>query len=214
MKSKLLTIAFAAFAMMVAPQAQGAISYALTFDGCTGGCGSGPFGSILLTALDSQTIDVKVTLNPGFDFVNTGAGNAIQFRIIGDPVTISVITPGFATAAPKTSGPLSGFNYAIECLNTAAGCGSGGSNPNPGPLEFTVFRATGFGGISEASLIGNNPTNNYFFSADIKGAGTGNTGNVFAGGTAVVVPEPLTMSLVGAGLFAIGFWKRKNRRSA
>jgi hypothetical protein len=83
MKSRLLTITVGAIVLSLAPHAQGAISYSLAIDGCSGGCGPAPFGNVVLTALDSQTVDVKVTLLSPHEFVNTGSGNALEFDIAG-----------------------------------------------------------------------------------------------------------------------------------
>ena len=215
MKSTFLTIAFAAFATMVAPQAQGSTSYALTVDNCTGSCGTSPFGTINLQQLNSTDVQVTVTLFDGNQFANS-AGEALAFNI--DPavgaIAVPTITAGYSLGSGGFSkNPLGTFSNFIHC----DACGSGGSNPQPGPLVFTV-RATG---LLEASFIAADPEGNlgaFYFVSDIISGTTGNTGNVAAPGgtveTHAVTPEPVSMSLVGAGLLAIGLWKRKNRRTA
>ena len=70
------------------------ITYTLTQDGCTGGCGTGPFGTIQLTdsGAGSTIVAVLVTLAPGERFAGTGAGDALEFNVAGSAVTISGFT--------------------------------------------------------------------------------------------------------------------------
>src|SRR4051794_8081224 len=118
------------------------ISYTLDQNGCSGGCGAGPYGTVKLDdSKGTDIVDVLVTLTKGVDFVSTGAGSALEFNLAGNPsitaANIDNITNGFAFGAPDPSGAFGAFMYTIVCT-VPTGCGNGGSNPNPGPLTFDL----------------------------------------------------------------------------
>ncbi len=183
----------------LAPSAQ-ALSFSLTEDGCTGGCGTGPYGTVaLLQGVDANTVNITVTLNAPSLFVSTGGPHhALAFSIAGNPaVTIASLPAGFEVGpAPTSASPFGSFGYSVNC----PGCGPGASHAKPGPLTLTVSSA---GGLTPADFIGN--AGGYFFSADIIGP-SGNTGNV-----AALIPEPTTALLLTSGLVGIAIaGKRRN----
>jgi len=183
------------------------ITYTLTQDGCTGGCGTGPFGTIQLTdaGAGSTSVTVLVTLAAGERFAGTGAGDALEFNVAG-PITITGISTGFAVGpAPDTASTFGTFLASVTCT----ACTGGNAGNPPGPLSFTVNKATG---ITINSFTAN--AAGFFFASDIVGA-SGNpppTGNVAAIGTTTTTPEPISSALVGGGLISLFLLRRRARK--
>jgi hypothetical protein len=196
------------------------LSYSLTLDDCSGGCGSAPFGTVTVTSISSTEVSVDLTLAAGEVFATGGAGDALLFDISGDPsITITGLTSGF-TATSTASGKSTHadgtgtWEYWIDCTS----CGSGTSPPtNSGPLDFDVTVA---GGITPASFIQNGDS--LYFATDI-GSGCsgsplgscGNTGDVAAPSITPLSPTPLPGALVlfGTVLFGgLGVSKWRKRR--
>ena len=174
------------------------------------GNGTGPFGTITLTQLTSSSVGVDVSLNTNYSFVDTGSHQSFGFNLTsGLPTaTIAVSTAGFAPASAFSNGTAGSFAYAIACT----GCGSGGSSPIHGPLDFTVSVATG--SLSVTDFVAN--AAGFTFAADVIGpnaTGATFTGLVESNGTASgrspTVPEPLSLSLVGGGLLALGLLRKR-----
>src|SRR2546422_8829700 len=127
-------VALVGLSFMVGTPSAQAIPFSLNQDGCTGGCGSGStvFGTVdVVQGVDANHVNVTVTLNLPSMFVKTGAGEALEFNITGDPaITITGLTSGFSVGpAPASASVFGAFDYSIHC----SGCGNGGSGPHPPP---------------------------------------------------------------------------------
>jgi hypothetical protein len=230
-----------AFALVAATVGFAAPAMALSFTLDTwqgSGTQTGPFGTVTLTT-DGTGVDVLVHLANNEGFVHTGAGDALDFYLATpgspptaiSPITIANLTSGFGllstTAGTYNAGGAKGFDYAIGC-NTA--CGSGGSNVYVGDISFTVNNVTLADFLpSPGDAHGNN--GGFYFASDIcLGTNTvvtndvstttcsgtpGATGPVSAEtpGTPRQVPEPLTLSLFGAGVLGAAAMRRRRKKA-
>ncbi len=201
---KVLPAVIALSLLAAAPEAKATI-ITLTDDGCTDTCGTGPFGQIELIQTTALLVTVTLTLSPNVRFAGTGAGEALEFNVLGPAITIADITANFVIGpAPASASTFGSFLQSVTC-DTCKGGNAG--NPS-GPLSFTVTRASG---VTIADFGTN--AKGYMFASDIVGA-NGNTGNVGAPGTpGSQVPEPVSLSLMGGGLLMLAL-RRAHLRSS
>jgi len=180
------------------------ITFTLTQDGCTGTCGTAPFGTITLTdngSGSSAFVTVKETLATNERFAGTGAGDALEFSVAG-AITLSNFSSGFgAGPGPDTASTFGTFLESATCTT----CQGGNASNPPGPLSFNVSSATG---VTVSSFIAN--AGGYFFSADIVG-NNGNTGNVAAMAGTASAPEPASGLLVAAAFGLVGLYGARKR---
>jgi hypothetical protein len=200
-------------------------------------------------------VDVEVVLNAGNGFVDTGNANgnhpdfawtldsAIGALSLAD---ITILEDGLDPLGDPsgpwnwvfggpvtTSDSLGTFGYHFRCSdpNPPAGtqrCGSGASNPNPGPLQFRITKA----GLLLTSFLpstGAGLGEHHYFVADIiagEPGGGGATGLVWADSSVtiddqcftncgtVATPEPASMMLLGTGLVGLTSAVRRRRRTS
>jgi len=215
MRNSLLVLLLAAAVMMVAPTAAKAdISYNLTVDHCTGGCGTSalnPGATVLLQDQGGGSVKVTVTLNDGNKFVNTGAGlqNTFDFNLNGFSSVsgISVATAGFSSAG-NTAGSYHFDGFGDFMYSIVWGSQGGGNASNSNPLVFTVTAV----GLTEGSFAQNSTGGapSTFFGADVLSGTTGNTGPI-GGGSLTSTPEPASLALFSAGLIGLGGLIRRRK---
>jgi hypothetical protein len=156
-------------------------------------------------------VDVKVTLENGTQgFVTTGNHTSFAFNLspttgitsanIGNltpTATFTVLSPAPGTFPDPAFGP---FLYGITCSIC-----QGGSNPQIGPLEFTIS------GVTTQNFLN---VDGFVFAADLKGPG-GGTGAVAGDPLVTAIPEPSTWAMMLLGFLGIGFmtYRRKGRQS-
>jgi hypothetical protein len=173
------------------------------------------FGSVDVSVLDSDSLRIKVTLDPDYRFHGGNANHpALTFETAGSfPVTIENLTNGFSGTGPGEgaySAPpfASGWDYRITC---GAACGAGWGGGFAGPLQFDI---THVGGITLAAITYGATYNGVpiFFTTDLVER-DGDTGNV--GAILTAVPEPSTWVMMILGFFGIGFvaYRRKSEGS-
>jgi hypothetical protein len=189
------------------------VSYAVTFDitsdHCTGGCGTAPFGTVDVTQVGAN-VHIVVDLANGppntVGWAQTGAGDFQLFKfnatgvVVGD---ISVVQTFASNTLQANTGAFNGdgtgpFTFGISC--TTCGNGNLGITSN---LDFTIAMAT------IADVTAGNPLN--IFVADVFSGQTGNTGPVDVSGSPSQVPLPPAALLFGTALVGMTVLGRRRR---
>jgi hypothetical protein len=208
MRSKLTLLALLGLGLELPAMAD---VYSLSIDHCSGGCGAPPFGTIDVTQVATDTVQVDVSLAPGDKFVKTGFPGSFAFDLVGNPaISITDLTAGWsllsANAASLHFDGFGNLEYALVCTV----CGNGASHPFAGPISFDVTAA----GLTPANFqeLSSGGSAQVYFVADILGT-TGKTGPVGATLITTSVPEPATLGLMTLGLAGVTLLRRRRSLS-
>jgi len=239
MRKILLLIAFLSLGL-AGRHANADSVYTLDYDSCTGGCGNGQgtsnnnFGYVTLSQIGTNQVSVTLQITDPSYIVNTGNGtNHAPFAFNTDKgITISniadsVSSPSTYFSAAATNASVSGlglFDYEINCTSNCTPGASGGGEGTY--LNFLVTANSG--ALNLADFVAN--ANGFYFATDIIGP-SGLTGEVAANQAPTVttgggsgsgsgngggnVPEPASLTIMGAGLAALGSlrrWRIRARR--
>jgi len=118
--------------------------FTLTLDGCTGTCGTAPFGTIQLVQTTPTLVTVTETLSAGERFAGTGAGDALEFNVLG-PITINVLTSGFAIGPGPDSASTFGTFLKVGYLHYLPGWQGQQSNGSAGVHGHFRWRRQHYG---------------------------------------------------------------------
>ena len=210
-RTGLLTVALLGVMGATIPAAQGAVVFKLDQ---SVGFGSGPFGTVTLNQTSPTLVTVVETLFAGVNWAGTGAGEALEFNIAGDPainIAISNTNNNQTNFAAGVGGadasPYGTFDYFIHCITCQGGSGPGGT------LTFTVSLASNAAlDINSFKVLSTLPPGNVqaYVASDIcfqasTGACTANVAAI----NSSTVPEPITSGLVGTGLVSLFFLRRR-----
>jgi len=198
----------------VASASANTITFQLTSDHCgstvnPGGCiavDGASAGTVTITDGVAGVVNVSVNLGSAYKFVHTGFDADFGFNLSSNPaITYSSVSAGFTQIGtnPVSAGSLhmdgtGFFEYGVVCT----ACGTGGSNPQTGPLTFTITGS----GLSTSSFEQN--AVGEYFAVDL--IGNGNTGAVDASTPSTSVPDGgSTAALLGSVLLAVGMLRRR-----
>lgn len=207
MKKLIAAVAFAGALAFAGSSAQASVvTYDLTVDHCTSGCGSSNYGTITVDTTNTSSELVTINLTSGYQF---HGGNNGLISVVFDATGITSVTPSPVTSNTGATFTWAGgsfhqdgfgtFNNEVDATNT--GCTTG--NLCGSSMQFTVA------GTNIAWLASTGGSPSVTFSVDVAGVNpngtpiSGETGPI--GGVVAAVPEPSTWAMMLLGFFGLGF---------
>ena len=174
--------------------------------------GAGPYGTVELQ-LSGSAINFTIDLAPGFHLIDTGVHEAFTFNdTLTGAVTISAFSDSSLYSQESGAGPFKNPGYGYFTNAVKSSCTNGGGCGD-NTLTFTVTRTGGFTDVNQLVALSTNGGPDGYFAADLSNA-NGNTGvvGVTGFGTTSSVPEPISSTLVGAGLISLFILRRRPNR--
>lgn len=164
----------------------------------------GPYATVTYV-LNGSSIDVTVTMFPGFQAFGQGNGNSgiFGFNVVGSTLGLTITNMVNINGAFPLGGQMDGFgnfDVTLECCNPANAVNS---------FSFTVSRA---GGFSSASDLFEANANGAHFAVHIAPTNGNPTGFAADTGQNTETPEPASMLLLGTGLLGTAAGLRKRFR--
>jgi len=210
--NKFLGLVALVAAAVVVP-ANATVVYDLTSNHCgvPADCGAPGtiFGNVSLDQ-NGTTVDFTVHLNnPPYVYAQTGSVDFMLFKFNATGVVLGDITVNQTVAGQTLAGAVGTFNgdgtgtfgFAIQCTTCGNGIQTFSNN-----LVFHVTNAT-IAELTVPNALGN------VFVADIGNSLNGATGPIDASTPHTPVPEPITSGLVGTGLLALAFLRRRTGKA-
>jgi hypothetical protein len=226
-----ITACFAGIAIKPAHASVVDLTYNLTLDNCTGGCGASNYGTIHVTGDTTTektaglTVDVNITQgqlhssNGLYTFVFDPIGTGLS-------VAISSATPNFTSLGPATNSKdymedgFGKFSWAIQSTASNQNGGLAGTE-----LKFVITDTSGLitfgtttsnsGPSGNSNCSGSGCTSIAVpFAVDISNIVNTDTGLVNTGavGAVAAVPEPSTWAMMMLGFLGLG-WIAHRRRN-
>jgi hypothetical protein len=167
-------------------------------------CGPAPFGTVTISQ-GSGGYNFDVQLAAGYNFNgNGGAFEAFTFSLANTSAgtgLITVSTPGFT---PGTSIHQDGFGNYTNGIQL-------GNTPQPSGLTDLKFFVTDSQSLSASSFLTGTGNAVAYFTADVYGLASKQTGPVGAFNDPPSVPEPSTWAMLMLGFAGIGFLAYRRR---
>lgn len=185
--------------------------FTLTAEGCSGDCGTAPWGTVTVSqdASNSSAIDIGLALNNPYRIHATANANhpAFAFNLAGSPAVTLSLPSGFSwSSSAHAVAPFGSFGYSVSC---DAACANGYNANNPQFLSLVVTPSTGV--LTLSSIVAN--ASGYYFSTDVANT-NGQTGNIASNavsGPTGSVPEPGIVALMAIGSLGLALGRRQIR---
>ena len=210
-KSLLLALVLMALVIGRAAYA-GSISYNLTSDHCTGGCGpAGTIFGVVTLVENGANVDVTVDLNDPYWWAKTGSVDFQMFLFSGTGVVAGDISVNqtwagqtlAASAGPYIGSGTGSYGFGIACTT----CGNG-LHPDAVSAPLLIFHVAN---AVNTDLTVPNALGNVFV-ADIGNTTTGLTGPIDATVPNQVPDGGMTISLLGMAMAGLGLAARRIKK--